>query len=245
METPAPTRFEDIRYETSDGIAKLTINRPEVRNAFRPKTLFELSRAFDAARDDPAIGVDHPDRRGARRVLLGRRPAGPRRRRLLRRPGHRPAERPGPPGPDPPPPQAGGGHGRRLRDRRRPRPAPGVRPDHRRGQRAVRPDGAAWSARSTRGYGSGLLARTIGLKRAKEVWFLCEQYDAETALGMGPGQPGRAAGPSRGGDRRGLPPDARDEPARAADAEGRLQRRHRRAGRHPAARRRRHPPLST
>src|ERR1700730_13833654 len=49
--------YRDIRYETSEGIAKLTINRPEVRNAFRPQTLFELSRAFDAARDDPAVGV--------------------------------------------------------------------------------------------------------------------------------------------------------------------------------------------
>ncbi|MBI2238876.1 MAG: enoyl-CoA hydratase/isomerase family protein, partial [Actinobacteria bacterium] len=49
--------YEDVRYETAEGIAKITINRPEVRNAFRPKTLFELSRAFEAARDDPAIGV--------------------------------------------------------------------------------------------------------------------------------------------------------------------------------------------
>ena len=49
--------YEDVLYETLGGIAKITINRPEVRNAFRPKTLFELSSAFDAARDDPAIGV--------------------------------------------------------------------------------------------------------------------------------------------------------------------------------------------
>src|ERR1035441_9090056 len=49
--------FEDIAYETADGLAKLTICRPEVRNAFRPQTLFELSRAFDAARDDPRVGV--------------------------------------------------------------------------------------------------------------------------------------------------------------------------------------------
>ena len=49
--------WADIRYETAEGIAKITINRPEVRNAFRPQTLFELSRAFDLARDDPEIGV--------------------------------------------------------------------------------------------------------------------------------------------------------------------------------------------
>src|SRR5438105_11739300 len=47
----------DIRYETAEGIAKITICRPEVRNAFRPRTLFELARAFDVARDDPSIGV--------------------------------------------------------------------------------------------------------------------------------------------------------------------------------------------
>src|SRR6188472_630207 len=47
----------DIRYETADGIAKITICRPEVRNAFRPQTLFELSDAFETARDDPAVGV--------------------------------------------------------------------------------------------------------------------------------------------------------------------------------------------
>src|SRR5688500_16045045 len=49
--------FDDIRYETAEGVAKLTINRPEVRNAFRPKTLFELSRAFELARDDSEIGA--------------------------------------------------------------------------------------------------------------------------------------------------------------------------------------------
>src|SRR5919199_83134 len=49
--------YDDIRYETWEGVAKITICRPEVRNAFRPKTLFELSSAFDRARDDPRIGV--------------------------------------------------------------------------------------------------------------------------------------------------------------------------------------------
>src|ERR671923_2821068 len=49
--------WTDIGYETAEGIAKITIRRPEVRNAFRPQTLFELSRAFEIARDDPGIGV--------------------------------------------------------------------------------------------------------------------------------------------------------------------------------------------
>ena len=49
--------YTDIRYETAEGIAKVTIARPEVRNAFRPLTVRELSRAFDVARDDPAVGV--------------------------------------------------------------------------------------------------------------------------------------------------------------------------------------------
>jgi naphthoate synthase len=53
----APAAFEDIRYETAEGIARITICRPEVRNAFRPTTLFELSRAFEMARDDPTVGV--------------------------------------------------------------------------------------------------------------------------------------------------------------------------------------------
>jgi len=50
-------RFEDVRYEKWQGIAKVTINRPEVRNAFRPQTLFELSAAFEDAREDPDVGV--------------------------------------------------------------------------------------------------------------------------------------------------------------------------------------------
>src|SRR2546423_11845251 len=50
--------FEAIRYETwGDGIAKITIDRPEVRNAFRPQTVIEMSRAFELAREDPDVGV--------------------------------------------------------------------------------------------------------------------------------------------------------------------------------------------
>ena len=50
-------KYEDVIYETYNGIAKITINRPEVRNAFRPKTVVELIDAFTVARDDTSIGV--------------------------------------------------------------------------------------------------------------------------------------------------------------------------------------------
>ena len=76
--------FGDIRYEVAEGIAKLTICRPERRNAFRPQTLFELTEAFTMARDDPDVGVDRPVRRGPRRLLLRRRPEDPGRRRVHR-----------------------------------------------------------------------------------------------------------------------------------------------------------------
>src|SRR4051795_11558488 len=49
--------YEDIRYEVAEGIAKITINRPEVRNAFRPETVIELSDAFTRAREDTEVGV--------------------------------------------------------------------------------------------------------------------------------------------------------------------------------------------
>ena len=49
--------YTDIRHEVAEGIAKITINRPEERNAFRPQTLFEISDAFAAARDDASVGV--------------------------------------------------------------------------------------------------------------------------------------------------------------------------------------------
>ena len=134
--------YEDIRYELSgDGIAKITINRPEVRNAFRPETLIEVSDALEKAREDTTVGViiltGEGDKAfcsgGDQRVRgdTGLR-AGRRRRRAL--PRDRPAR------PDPPAAEAGGRDGRGLRDRRRPRPAPRLRPHDRRRQRALRPD---------------------------------------------------------------------------------------------------------
>ena len=126
-------------------IAKITINRPEVHNAFRPPTLAELRDAFTRARDDIEVARDHLHRRGRRGLLLGRRPAHSRRRRLHRRrrgrpAGRRPARRGRPPRPDPAPAEARGRDGRRLRRRRRAHPAPGLRHDDRRRERRVRPN---------------------------------------------------------------------------------------------------------
>jgi len=86
---PAPANwqpvrtYEDIRFERDGGLAKITICRPEVRNAFRPKTLFELIDAFSRAREDGTIGVIIFTGE-ATRVLLRRRPAHPRQRGLCR-----------------------------------------------------------------------------------------------------------------------------------------------------------------
>ena len=93
------------------------------------------------------------------------------------------------------------------------------------------------------GYGIGLLARQIGEKRAKEVWLLCRQYDAATALEWGLVNAVVAAGCARGHHRRMGARAPREVPAGAAAVEGRLQRRRRRPGRRPAAGRGRHAPL--
>ena len=143
VEWVADGEYADIRYERSrePGIAKITINRPEVRNAFRPQTVVELSDAFTRAREDTTVGViiltgEGPDAfcsGGDQRV---RGDTGyetePGARRAL--PRHRPARA------DPPHAEAGRRDGRRLRDRRRPRAARRLRPDDRRRERPLRPD---------------------------------------------------------------------------------------------------------
>jgi naphthoate synthase len=180
----ADAGYEDIRYETAEGVVKLTIDRPEVRNAFRPRTLFELSRAFEAARDDPAIGVI---------VLTGEGPdafcsGGDQRVR----------------GDDGYVDDRGIGRlnvlDLQIQIRRLPKPVVAMVAGYAIGGGHVLHlvcdlTIAAENARFGQtgplvgsfdaGYGAGLLARTIGLKRAKEVWFLCEQYDAPTALAWG------------------------------------------------------------
>src|ERR1700680_2428502 len=180
VEWVAAGEWEDIRYETAGGIAKLTINRPEVRNAFRPTTLFELARAFELARDDPDIGVI---------VLTGEGPdafcsGGD--QRIRGDDGYRDAT----------------GTGRlnvldlQVQIRRLPKPVVAMVAGYAIGgghvlhlvcDLTIAAENARFGQTGPKvgsfdaGYGSGLLARTIGLKRAKEIWFLCEQYDAVTA----------------------------------------------------------------
>jgi naphthoate synthase len=181
--------YGDITYETAEGIARITINRPDRRNAFRPQTLFELSSAFEAARDDTAVGVI---------VLTG---AGP----DAFCSGGDQAVRgdDGYLGDDH---VAAQGVGRlnvldlQVQIRRLPKPViaqvagyaiGGGHVLHLVCDLTIAADNARFGQTGPRvgsfdgGYGSSLLARTVGLKRAKEVWFLCRQYDAATALDWG------------------------------------------------------------
>src|SRR3989440_318875 len=182
----ASGEYTDIRYETAEGIAKLTICRPEVRNAFRPTTLFELSRAFDTARDDPSIGVVVLTGEGTEAFCSG----GDQRVR----------------GDDGYVDDRGIGRlnvlDLQVQIRRLPKPVVAMVAGYAIGgghvlhlvcDLTIAAENARFGQTGPKvgsfdaGYGSGLLARTIGLKRAKEIWFLCEQYDAATALPRGPG----------------------------------------------------------
>jgi naphthoate synthase len=181
--------YEDIRYELSgDGIAKLTINRPEVRNAFRPQTVIELSRALEAAREDPDVGVI---------VLAGEGPlafcsGGDQRVRgdagYLEDPDS--ANR------------VGRFHVTDLhvQIRRLPKPVVAMVAGYAIGgghvlhlvcDLTIAADNAQFGQTGPRvgsfdgGFGASLMADLIGTKRAKEMWFLCRRYDARQALEMG------------------------------------------------------------
>ena len=176
--------YDDILYEKADGIAKITINRPEVRNAFRPTTVFELGRAFDAARDDPSVGVVILTGAGTEAFCSG----GDQRVR-------------GDDGYVDPK-----GIGRlnildvQIQIRRLPKPVIAMVAGYAIGgghvlhvvcDLTIAADNARFGQTGPRvgsfdgGYGSGLLARIVGQKKAREIWFLCEQYDAQQALDMG------------------------------------------------------------
>jgi naphthoate synthase len=177
--------FTDIRYETAEGIAKITIDRPEVRNAFRPETVRELAAAFERARDDTSVGVI---------ILTGEGPlafcsGGDQRVR-------------GDTG------YVGKGEdvGRfdvtdlHVQMRRLPKPIVAMVAGYAVGgghvlhvvcDLTIAADNARFGQTGPRvgsfdgGFGASLLAKQVGLKKAKEIWFLCRQYDAQQALDMG------------------------------------------------------------
>jgi naphthoate synthase len=178
--------FEDIRYETSgDGIAKITINRPEVRNAFRPQTIVEISQALEHAREDTGVGVI---------VLTGEGPlafcsGGD--QRVRGDTGYMPE---------------GASVGRfhvtdlHVQIRRLPKPVVAMVAGYAVGgghilhlvcDLTIAADNARFGQTGPRvgswdgGYGASLLRDLVGPKRAKEFWFLCRQYDAAAALEMG------------------------------------------------------------
>jgi naphthoate synthase len=176
--------FEDILYETFEGIAKITINRPEVRNAFRPKTVFELIKAFDMARDDPSVGVVILTGAGDLAFCSG----GDQRVRIDD--GYSDDH----------------GVGRlnvldlQVQIRRLPKPVIAMVAGYAIGgghvlhvvcDLTIAADNARFGQTGPRvgsfdgGYGVSLLARMVGQKKAKEIWFLCDQYDAQEALDMG------------------------------------------------------------
>ena len=176
--------YGDIIYETAEGIAKITINRPEVRNAFRPATLFELSRAFTVARDDPEVGVIILTGAGNQAFCSG----GD--QKIRGDDGYVGAD----------------GVGRlnvldlQVQIRRTPKPVIAMVAGYAIGgghvlhvccDLTIAADNAIFGQTGPKvgsfdaGYGSSLLAATVGLKKAREIWYLCRQYSAAEALQMG------------------------------------------------------------
>lgn len=176
--------YDDVLFHRHGAIAKITINRPEVRNAFRPKTLFELQDAFHRVQEDPTIGVAILTGMGDKAFCSGgdqrvRGDAGylddegvprlnvldlQRQIRLLPKPviamvaGY----------------AIGGGHVLHMVC-----------------DLTIAADNAVFGQSGPKvgsfdgGFGVGLMMRNIGMKKAKEMWFLCRQYSAEEALRMG------------------------------------------------------------
>src|SRR5688500_9688318 len=177
--------YEDIRFETAEGIAKITIDRPEVRNAFRPETLIEISDALERAREDTDVGVI---------VLTGEGP-------LAFCSGGDQNVR-GDSGDVPEGAAVGRFHVTDLhvQMRRLPKPIVAMVAGYAVGgghvlhvvcDLTIAADNARFGQTGPKvgsfdgGFGAALLAAQVGQKKAKEIWFLCRQYDAQQALDMG------------------------------------------------------------
>ena len=194
----AAGEYVDIRYEVGTGpdagIAKITIDRPEVRNAFRPETIVEISQALEQAREDPDVGVI---------ILTGEGPdafcAGGDQRVRGGRGGYVT-------GADPAQAGAQSGVGRfhvtdlHVQMRRLPKPIVAMVAGYAIGgghvlhvvcDLTIAADNARFGQVGPRvgsfdgGFGASVLSRLVGPKKAKEIWFLCRQYDAQQALEMG------------------------------------------------------------
>jgi naphthoate synthase len=179
------TGYRDILYsKAAEGIAKIAINRPEVRNAFRPETVQELQAAFADARDDPAIGV----------VIL----TGQGREAFCSGGDQRVRGEGGYVGADGVPRLNVLDLQRQIRTLPKPVVAMvagyaigGGHVLHVMCDLTIAADNARFGQTGPRvgsfdgGYGAAYLARMVGQKRAREIWFLCRQYDAQQALAMG------------------------------------------------------------
>ena len=180
----AAHKYEDIIYETAEGMAKITINRPDVRNAFRPRTLFDLQDAFERARNDRDIGViiltgagDQAFCSGGDQKIRGDAgyldPQGTPRLNVL---------------------------DLQVQMRRLPKPIIAMVAGYAIGgghilhlvcDLTIAADNAVFGQTGPKvgsfdaGYGATLLARVVGHKKAREIWYLCRQYSAQDALEMG------------------------------------------------------------
>jgi len=176
--------YTDIIYEYAEGIGKITINRPEVRNAFRPETIMELIDAFARARDDPQIGVVLFTGAGTEAFCSG----GD--QRVRGDAGYVGAD---------------GVPRLNVLDLQRvirvlPKPVLAVVAGYAIGggnvlqlvcDLTIAADNAIFGQTGPKvgsfdaGYGSAYLARIVGHKKAREIWYLCRQYTAQEALAMG------------------------------------------------------------
>jgi naphthoate synthase len=182
-------KFTDVIYEVAEGMAKITINRPEVRNAFRPQTLFELKEAFELARDDDQVGVIIFTGAGSEAFCSGGDI------NVRGDDGYLGSDK-----------LAKKGIGRlnvldlQIQIRRLPKPVVAMVAGWAVGgghvlhvvcDLTIAGDNAKFGQTGPMvgsfdgGYGAGLLAAHIGQKKAREIWFLCRQYDAAEALDMG------------------------------------------------------------
>jgi naphthoate synthase len=181
--------FVDVKYQVADGIAKITINRPEVRNAFRPQTIIELQQAFSLARDNSDVGVIILTGEGSEAFCSGGDIS------VRGDDGYLGDDE-----------LAQHGVGRlnvldlQIQIRRTPKPViamvagwaiGGGHVLHVVCDLTIAAENAKFGQTGPMvgsfdgGYGSGLLAASVGQKKAREIWFMTRQYDAQEALAMG------------------------------------------------------------